>query len=172
MGKGNKPKPETQYNTALVEAKKPSAAEEALTKSALKTLQWAEGGDFTNPREGGLFVNYADPAIARRNRELQTNAGGQGIFALGQADPNYLATVRANRMAEDEATDAAQYEGDIKEGISRAAGVAGDVAGMDIARKQNILGTTSGVYQSKQNQPKWWQYLISGAQSGLSAAGI
>lgn len=172
MGKGNKPKaPEVNYNTALVEAKKPSPQEEALGKASLKTLEWADRGDFRNPREGGLFVNYADPAILHRNRELQSNAGGQGIFALGTPDPNYLATVRENQLAENEVMDAAQYESDIREGIANAAGYAGDTARMDQSRKMNILGTTAGIYSQDKNKPKWWEYLVGGATSAFAGAG-
>jgi hypothetical protein len=174
MGKGNKPKaPEVNYNTALVEAKKPSPQEEALAKASMKTLEWADRGDFRNPREGGLFVNYADPAILHRNRELQSNAGAQGIYALGTPDPNQLASVKQNQLAENEMMDAAQYESDIKEGVERAAGYAGDTARMDQARRMGVLGTTAGIYQNEKDKPKWWQYLISGAstaaQTGLAA---
>lgn len=168
MGKGNKPKaPEVNYNAALIEAKKPSPQEEALTKASLKTLDWADKGDYRDPHAGGLFVNYADPAMLHRNRELQANAGGQGIYGLGVADPNYLATVKANQAAENEQTDAAQYESDIREGVANAAGVAGSTAGMDSARKMAVLGTTAGIYGQDRNRPRWWNYLIS----GLSAAG-
>jgi len=172
MGKGNKAKATTDYNTALIQAQKPSAQEEALGKAALQTLNWASAGDFRDPRGGGIFVNYADPAIARRNREILTNAGGQGIFALGTPGPNYLASVRSNRLAEDEMSDAAQYEKDIQEGIMRAAGYAGDTARMDQARRQSVLGTTAGIYQNQMNQPKWWQYLFGGMQQAGQAAAM
>lgn len=105
--------------------------------------------------------------MLHRNRELQANAGGQGIYGLGVADPNYLATVKANQAAENEQSDAAQYESDIREGVANAAGIAGSTAGMDTARKMGVLGTTAGIYQSGLNKPAWWRYLIS----GLSAAG-
>jgi hypothetical protein len=171
MGKGNKPKaPEVNYNTALTEAKKPSPQEDALGKASLKTLEWADRGDYRDPRAGGLFVNYANPAILKRNRALQTNAGGQGIFAMGTPDVNYLASLKENQAAEDAETDAAQYESDIREGVARAAGVAGDVAGMDTSRKMNILGTTSSIYSQDKSKPKWWEYMLGGAMSAGSAA--
>lgn len=111
-------------------------------------------------------MNYADPAMLHRNRELQANAGGQGIYGLGVADPNYLATVKANQAAENEQSDAAQYESDIREGVANAAGIAGSTAGMDISRKMGVLGTTAGIY-GRDKKPAWWQYLIQ----GVSAAG-
>lgn len=171
MGKGNQPQPAQQYNAALTAAKEKSPQEEALGKAALKTLDWADAGDYRDPHGGGLFTNYADPAILHRNRELQANAGGQGIYALGNADPNYLATVKENQAAENEQSDAAQYESDIKEGVGQAAGYAGDTARMDTSRKMGILGTTAGLYNADMTRPKWWQTMLQsfgGIGAGLA----
>ena len=169
MGRGNNTTPTTNYNTALTRAETRTPEEERLSRAAIRTLDWADEGDFRDPRGGGLFVNYADPAILHRNRELQANAGGQGVYGLGTPDPNYLATVKANQAAENEVTDAAQYESDIQSGIRDAAGVAGDTAKMDLSRRMGILGTTAGIYQQDRNRPKWWSYLLGGISSAGSA---
>lgn len=172
IGKNNNPQPvATNYNTALAESKEKSPQEEALGKAAVKTLNWADKGDFRNPREGGLFVNYADPAMIHRNRELQSNAGGQGIYGLGIADPNYLAAVKSNQAAENEMMDAAQYESDVKEGVGQAAGYAGDTGKMDLTRRMNILGTTAGLYGQQLSKPKWWETLL-GAAGPIGAAAV
>lgn len=169
IGHGNKTEaPKTEYITAVNQAKEKTPQEEALGKASLKTLDWANAGDYRDPRGGGLFVNYADPAMLHRNRELQSNEHGQGIEGLGVADPNYLATVKENRLAQNEQMDAAQYEGDIKGGIEAAAGYAGDTSKLDLSRKLGVLGATEDIYKGSMNKPKWWQYLIGGASAAAT----
>jgi hypothetical protein len=169
IGHGNSTvNPTKDYTAALTAANTPSPTEDALSHEALHTLDWAAKGDYTDPHSGGIFVNYADPAMLHRNAELASNEAGQGIEGLGIADPNYLATVKANRAAHQDEINAGQYESDIKEGVSAATGVAGDVSKLDLSRKMGVLGTTKDVYQANANKPKWWQYLL---QAGAGAAG-
>lgn len=174
MGKGNKPDTSAQYNTALTQANTKSPQEEALGKAALKTIDWADKGDFTDPSEGGIFVNYADPAIRRRHRELELNAGGQGVLSGmgGAPDPNQLAAMKQN-LADENAEDAAgQYEEDIRGGIGSAMGIAGDVSKTDLSRRLGVLDVTGANYRQQANKPAWWERLIGGAsQMGSSFAG-
>lgn len=174
VGKGNKPNPApvTTYNTAVTEAKKQSPAEEALNRESLKTIDWASKGDFTNPAEGGIFVNYADPAFRRRHRELSMNAGDQGIFALGPADPNALAAMKENSDAASAENDAAQYQDDIRTGVGQARAQAGDMSQMDLNRRLGILNETGATYRAdltKPQQPKWWERLLGGAMNAGAA---
>ena len=165
MGKGNKTKVDTtaDYKAAVTATKEKTPGEKLLEEQSAKTLGWAAKGDFRNPREGGLFVNYADPALLHEHRALMRNAGGQGIYGLGTADPNYLASVKEVQDAENERADAGQYEADIREGIGSAAGAAGSAEGADLARKATVLGVTSDMYRNESNKPKWWQMLLSSA---------
>lgn len=172
MGHGNGTKVDTKadYQQSLVAAKEKTPGEKLLEEQSAKTLGWAAKGDYRDPREGGIFVNYADPAMLHRNRELTMNAGAQGVSALGTPDPNYLASLKTNQAAHQEENDAAQYEGDVKEGVGQAAGIAGAAEGTDISRKMGVLGVSSDLYKANMNRPKWWQYLIQGAsQAGAGA---
>lgn len=165
IGHSNNTNPTANYNTALTAAKEKTPGELALERESAKTLDWASKGDYRDPHSGGLFVNFADPAMLHRNRELEMNAGDQGIFALGEADPNYLASVKENMKAHQEEADAGQYESDVKEGVGAAAGVAGDTSKLDLSRKLGVLGTTATLQQQQANKPKWWNYAIQGASA-------
>lgn len=174
MGHQNtvKPAPPPDYTAA----KAPSATQTALQDSALKTINWANKGDYTNPREGGLFTNYADPAMLHRHSELIANEAGQGIEGIGVADPNYLATVKQNQAAHQDEANAAQYESDIKSGVGAATGVAGQMANLDEQTKNAILSAQTGLYNTTLNktlgQPAWWKELLLGGASAAGPAAI
>lgn len=168
MGHGNNTKVDPKPDIAAARVKTPG--EQLLEDQSAKTLGWAAKGDYTNPHEGGLFVNYADPAMRNRNRELTMNAGNQGVSALGPVDPNYLATVKENIKAHQAEGDSAQYEQDVKEGVGDAAAVAGKSEGLDISRKLGVVGASTDLYKYQDSKPKWWQYLSQGVAGGVTAA--
>lgn len=169
MGHGNSTA-KVDNTAALTAAKEKTEGEKILERESAKGLEWASKGDYTNPHDAGMFVNYGDPAMLNRNRELTMNAGNQGVYALGSADPNYLATVKENMKAHQAESDAGQYESDIKEGVGNAAAVAGKSEGYDISRKMGVLGVTSDLYRAERAKPAWWTYLASGVANGATAA--
>lgn len=144
----------------------------ALDNAALKTLKWADTGDYRDPHSGGIFLNYSDPAMLARNDELMMNEGAQGTSALGTPDPNALANVRTNALAHRAENAAGQYEKDVKEGVGTAAGVAADESKVDLSRRLGVLGTTADVMKADANRPKWYNYVLQGAAGGLTAAAI
>lgn len=95
--------------------------------------------------------------------------GAQGTSALGMTDPNALANVRTNALAHEDEHAAGQYEKDVKEGIGMAGAVAEDESKIDLSRKLGVLNTTSDVYKSQANKPRWWNYLLQGAAAGATA---
>lgn len=104
--------------------------------------------------------------MLNRNLALQSNEAGQGIEGLGTPDPNYLATVKENRLAHEQEVNAGQYEKDIKEGVGAAAGVAGDMARLSEAERMGVLGSQTSAYDTYLGRPqpvKWWQTLLGGA---------
>lgn len=171
MGSRGQSQPKAQYNQALTAAKTPSPYDQKLGEMSMKTLNWADKGDFTNPSEGGIFVNFADPAARRRQRELEMGAGAQGIFALGGGgDANLLALDKQNRADEQTRDDSAQYESDVRQGVGAAMGVAGDLGHEDLSRKLGVLGATENIYRQDMQRPKWWQVMIQGMQNAAQSA--
>lgn len=167
LGHGNNTA-KVDNTAALAAAKEKTAGEKILEEQSAKALTWAGKGDYRNPHDAGMFVNFGDPAMLNRNRELTMNAGNQGISALGSADPNYLATMKENMKAHQAESDAGQYESDIKEGVGNAAAAAGKAEGLDISRKMGVLGVTSDLYRNQ--KPAWWKFLLSGASQGAGMA--
>jgi len=105
------------------------------------------------------------------------NAGPQGTAALGMggANPNLLALNRQNLNDEWARDEAGQYESDVQQAGLRAAGMLGDVAGLENQREGMALGSTTSSYNAKLNQLPWWKILLgqagAGAQAGAMAVG-
>lgn len=176
-GKKQNPTPQlaTNFNASRAAANEMSPAEQRLNEMALKTLNWADKGDFTNPRDGGVFVNFADPAAMRRRRELSSGAAAQGTAALGAgANPNLLALDKQNRDDENARDDAENYQNQVAAGVRGAMGVAGDVSRTALQRRLGVLGADAGLYGqslAKVKTPSWWERLLGGAaQAGTTAA--
>lgn len=172
MGHKNNPDPPKPPAPDITAARTPSPVETELQGQALRALQWGAAGDYRDPHAGGLFVNYSTPAMLHRNDELVTNAGAQGIEALGTPDPNYLATVRENRAAHANERNAGQYESDIREGLAGATGVAENMAGLSEAERMAILNSQTSSYNTQlaqPRQPRWWQYALSAAGPAMAA---
>jgi hypothetical protein len=170
IGHGSDPKPAPPPD--YVAAKAPSAEQSALSKAALQTINWAGKGDFRDPREGGLFINYANPALNEDKNTLIANEAGQGIEGLGTADPNYLASLQENQKAHRMQDAAGQYESDIGKGVSAATGVAESTAGLSQAEQDAILKAQSSAYNTslgKAPTPQWWQFLASAAGPAVAA---
>jgi hypothetical protein len=170
LGHGNNPDPPKPPAPDFVAAKEIPPVQTELQNQALKTLQWGAKGDYTNPHEGGLFINMADPAMLNRNNELMTNEAGQGIEGLGTADPNYLASVKENRKAHMAEDAAGKYENDIKAGMGAATGVATDMSSLSAQERQAILNAQTSSYNTQLAKPrekKWWEFL---AGAGAAAA--
>lgn len=170
MSKGQKPDPKKEQATSLAAVRQPSVGEAALTGEATGLLDWIKKGDYTQ-RPKNLFFNYADPSQRQRNRELQMNAGPQGISALGQgANVNLLALNRQN-LNDTWARDMeGQYESDVNQAGTRAAGMLGDVASLENQREGAALGSTTSMWNNNNSRPRWWETLIAGAQRGAGAA--
>lgn len=133
-------------------------------------MDWIKKGDYTT-RPKNLFFNYADPAARARKRELMMNSAPQGIAALGMGatNPNLLAMNRQNLNDEWARDEAGQYEQDVSQAGARAAGMLGDVAGLENQREGLALGATSGIYNNKMNQPSWWEKLLGYGRAGVAA---
>lgn len=176
MSKKQSPDPKKEQTASLAAVRTPSVGEQALTTEATGLMDWIKKGDYTQ-RPKNLFFNFADPAARNRKRELMMNAGPQGIAALGMgsANPNLLALNRQNLNDEWARDSAAQYEQDVSQAGFRAAGMLGDVAGLENQREGMALGSTTSSYNTQLNKPKWWEILLSqagqGAQAGAMAAG-
>jgi len=181
MGKNNKPQaeqPRQDYSAALAQANAPSPVQSKLQTMAMGDLDWLEKGDYRDPK-GHIFMNFADPAMRKRQRELSYNQKGQGIFGLAgrSANPTALGLAKQNLSAHDAEDDARQYEQNIREGSQRAFATAGDLASMEQARRLGVLGITAGPYQTqlgKPKEPSWFDRLLQGASSaaaGAAAAG-
>jgi hypothetical protein len=162
------------YESALAQANQKSPLQTKLEDMASSTLDWASKGDYRD-RPKNIFFDYYTPAMKKRQRELEFNAGGQGIFALGQANPTQLALAKQNLNDEEAERDAAQYEQDVKQGVSQAGATAGDLAQLDQARRMGILGQTAGLYGTalgRPKQPSFWDRLLGGAQTAASTAAM
>ena len=162
------------YESALTQANQKSPLQTKLEGMAGDTLDWASKGDYTN-RPKNIFFDYYTPAMKKRQRELTMNAGGQGIFALGTANPTQLAMAKQNLADEQAERDAAQYEQDVRQGVSAAGATAGDLAQMDQVRRLGVLGQTAGLYGTalgKPREPSWWEKLLGGAQQGAQTAAM
>lgn len=170
MSKKQKPDPNKEQATSLAAVRQPSAGEAALTSEATGLMDWIKKGDYTT-RPKNLFFNYADPATRARKRELMMNSRPQGIAALGygSANPNLLAMNRQNLQDEWARDEAAQYESDVSQAGIRAAGMLGDVAGLENQREGLALGATSGMWNTRDSRPRWWESLLGMARSGVSA---
>lgn len=181
MGKKQNPQPDpevkAQQAQSLLAVRPPSAGEAALTSEATGLMDWIKSGDYTS-RPKNLFFNYADPAARQRKRELQMNAGAQGVAALGQgANPNLLAMNKQNLQDTFARDTAGQYESDVSQAGLRASGILGDVAGMENARELGTLGATTGMYGQSLGantqlamKPRWWEILLNQAGQGAQAA--
>lgn len=134
-------------------------------------MDWIKKGDYTT-RPKNLFWNFADPSARARKRELMMNSRPQGIAALGYgaANPNLLALNQQNMRDEFERDSAAQYESDVSQAGIRAAGMLGDVAGLENQREMGALAATSGAYNTQISKPSWWQVLLGQARQGAQAA--
>ena len=179
MSKGQQPLPappivSSGYESALNAANQKSPLQSQLEGMAGDTLNWAAKGDYRD-RPKNIFFDYYSPAMKKRQRELTANAGGQGIFALGTANPTQLASMKQNLADEQAETDAAQYEQDVRQGVSAAGATAGDLAQLDQARRLGVLGQTAGLYGaalSKPRQPSWWERLLGGAQQAAGSVAM
>ena len=169
ISKKQKVNPDKEQAASLAAVRQPSVGEAALTGEATGLLDWIKKGDYTS-RPKNLFFNYADPAERQRKRELMMNAGSQGISALGQgANANLLALNKQNLNDTWARDTAGQYESDVSQAGIRAAGMLGDVAGLENQREIGALGATSGMWNTNRNQPSWWDKLVMGVQRGASA---
>lgn len=169
MSKKQKPDPNKEQATSLAAVRGPSVGEQALTSEATGLMDWIKKGDYTQ-RPKNLFFNYADPAARNRQRELQMNAGPQGISALGQgANANLLALNRQNLNDTWARDTAGQYESDVSQAGIRASGMLGDVAGLENAREQGALGATTSGYNINMQKIPWWQTLLNSAARGAAA---
>lgn len=169
MGKKQKVDPDKEQAKSLATVREPSVGEAALTSEATGLLDYIHKGDYRN-RPKNLFFNYADPAERQRTREMQMNAGSQGVSALGAPSANLLALDRQNLNDEFARDTAGQYESDISQAGIRAAGELGDVAQLSNARNLGALGSTTSMWNTRDSRPRWWETLIAGAQRGAAAA--
>lgn len=172
MSKGQKPDPKVEQTKSLAAVRGPSVGEAALTGEATGLMDWIKKGDYTS-RPKNLFFNYADPAQRQRQREQMMNAGPQGVAALGQgANANLLALNKQN-LSDTWARDmAGQYESDVSQAGIRAAGMLGDVAGLENAREGMALGSTTSSYNTQLAKPSWWQILLGQAAAGAQAGAM
>lgn len=171
MGKKQNPDPKKEQANSLAIVDKPSVGESALTGEATGLMDWIHGGDYTK-RPKNVFFNFADPAQRQRQRETMMNAGYQGISALGKPNANLLALNRENannQWAEDMA---GQYEQDVSQAGTRAAGELGDVAQLENSRKLGRLSATTSSYNTQLAKPRWWEILLSQAGQGAQAAAM
>lgn len=173
MSKKQNPDPKVEQKASLAAIRTPSVGEQALTGEATGLMDWIKAGDYTK-RPKNLFFNYADPAERQRKRELMMNAGAQGVAGLGQgsANANLLALNRQNLQDHFARDTAAQYEQDVSQAGIRAAGMLGDVAGLENARESAALGATTSSYNTQLAKPSWWQILLSQAGQGAQAAAM
>lgn len=132
-------------------------------------MDWIKKGDYTQ-RPKNLFWNYADPAARQRQREMQMNAGPQGVSAFGAgANPNLLALNKQNLHDEWARDTAGQYEQDVSQAGMRATGILGDVAGMENSRELGTLGATTSSYNQNMARPRWWEIMMGNAQKAAAA---
>lgn len=170
MSKGQKVDPNKEQTKSLTAVREPSMGETALGSEATGLMDWIKAGDYTK-RPKNIFFNYADPAQRQQQRELQMNAGAQGIGALGQgANANLLALNRQNLNDTWARDTAGQYEQDVSQAGMRAAGAFGDVAQLENARELGTLGSTTSTLNTKMNQPSWWKILMGQAVKGAEVA--
>jgi hypothetical protein len=177
MGRKQKPaaKVEANYNASRAAASQPSPYEERLGRMSQEVLDWAAKGDYRD-RPKTIFTNFADPAARKRQREVLANTRGQGVGAMGAgANPTLLALDKQHQDDVFERDTAAQYEADTAQGVAQAAGLTGDLARMDQARRLGVLGSDASLYGaqlSKPEKPKWWERLLGGAaNAGAAFAG-
>lgn len=167
------PKVQADQTQSLATIRQPTAGEAALTSEAMGLKDWINKGDYRE-RPKNLFFNFADPASRDRQRRMQMNSRGQGVYALGAPDANLLAMEKQNLDDEWARDTAGQYESDVSQAGLRASGALGDVAGMANTRNLGALSATSGMWgqslNASANQKKWWEYLLQGAQAGAGAA--
>lgn len=170
MSKKQKPDPNKEQAASIAAVRPPSAGEQALTSEATGLMDWIKKGDYTQ-RPKNLFFNYADPAARQRQREMQMNAGPQGVSAFGAgANPNLLALNKQNLQDEWARDTAGQYESDVSQAGIRASGMLGDVAGLENARELGTLGATTSSYNQNMQRVPWWQQLLNSSAQGAAAA--
>lgn len=168
MSRGNNVNPNTEQRASLAAVRQPSAGERYLTNEATSLLDTIKAGDYTT-RPKNVFFNFADPAQRKAQRDMMFNAGGQGVFALGAPDPNLLALNKQNMDDEFARDSSAQYEQDWRDAGIRAAGMLGDVAGLENQREGSALGATTSMWNTRDARPRWYETLIQGAQGAAAA---
>lgn len=168
MSKKNKVQPDVEQKASLAAVRTPSVGEQYLTNEATSLMDTIKAGDYTK-RPKNVFFNFADPAQRAQQREMMFNAGKQGSFALGAPDPNLLALNRQNLDDEWARDTAGQYEQDWRDAGVRAAGMLGDVAGLENQREGAALGATTSMWNTRDARPRWWEVLVGGAQKAAGA---
>lgn len=177
MSRGQKPQANLapNYEASRAAASRPSPYEERVGRMTNEVLDWAAAGDY-RVKPKGIVFNFADPAERARRRALMANSRGQGVSAFGaEGNATVLALDKQHRDAENERDDAASYEQDVSQGVARAAGMAGDLAQMDNARRMGVLSSDAGLYGSflqRPEKPRWWERLISNGQEGARTAAM
>lgn len=160
--------PQVEQRKSLDAVRTPSVGEQYLTNEATSLLDTIKAGDYTK-RPKNVFFNYADPAARARQRELMMNAGPQGVYALGNPDPNLLALNRQNLDDTFARDTAAQTEQDWANAQARATAALGGIADLENAREGSALGSTTSSFNTKLAKPKWYEILAGGAQRAASA---
>lgn len=169
MSRKQKVDPNAEQAKSLAAVRTPSAGEAALTSEATGLMDWIKKGDYTT-RPKNLFLNFADPAQRDSQRRMQMNSGGQGVYALGAPNANLLASQKQNLDDSWARDTAGQYESDVSQAGIRASGMLGDVAGLENARELGALGSTTNMWNTREQRPRWWETLLAGAQRGAAAA--
>lgn len=165
MSHKNQIDPKQQQTQSLAAVRAPSAGEAALTSEATGLMDWIHKGDYTT-RPKNVFFNFADPAQRDAARRAQMNSGAQGIQALGAPNVNLLAMEKQNLDDQWARDTAGQYEQDVSQAGTRAAGELGDVASLENARELGTLGATTSSYNIDQQKIPWWQQLMNNAAKG------
>jgi hypothetical protein len=183
-------KAQQERNELMKQAREPSAAEARFTKQSAAWDTWVAGKNYGKPPEGSILnFDLYTPAMQAKQREKYSNLQGVGGAALGgtQGGKDGIAVEMARERNINEAaqTNAAQYEGAVKEQDNYFKGAGFQWAGMQQNRNMGLLGSAQNQEQYYGTQyansyTNWMPALVGGAISagagilsgGLSAGGF
>lgn len=171
---------QSQYTQAMQQAQQQDPYTKILGEQATDIATWAKGGDYSNLPKG-VFASYVDPAIHKRQRDLMSNAGAQGISALATPNSNLLALNKQNLDDEWGRDTAQNYQGQVTNTVNAARGILGGLGSQETEKRFNILNSLGGQtsqansnminYQAKlASQPSGWSKFFSGLASGAIGA--
>lgn len=158
-----------KYDAQLAALNTPDPLTQNLRSQAQNVLSAAESGDYRQAPKG-IFFDFVDPAMRKRQRDLSMNVGAQGISAIGTPNSTLLSLSRQNLDDEFDRDQAANYQQNWKSAVGNAQAVAGNLGSQELQKKVNILGLTAN--QLGQSQDAWYQMAVKKANQPSAWTGF